>query len=115
MLPCQNRPSIFACNSCRSMTQDKVADAPAGNWVDRYAPGFLRPYLRLSRADRPMLAAFARSTSISKNSSSEKVSSLMGRRKYGFGEEALSMTARACNVRKRSAPTPAPAGADCRR
>jgi 4-hydroxybenzoate polyprenyltransferase len=36
------------------MTQDKVADAPAGNWVDRYAPGFLRPYLRLSRADRPI-------------------------------------------------------------
>lgn len=25
-----------------------------GNWVDRLAPGFARPYLRLSRADRPI-------------------------------------------------------------
>jgi len=24
------------------------------NWVDRFAPGFTRPYLRLSRADRPI-------------------------------------------------------------
>jgi 4-hydroxybenzoate polyprenyltransferase len=32
----------------------KVADAPAGNWVDRHAPAFLRPFLRLSRADRPI-------------------------------------------------------------
>ncbi len=31
-----------------------VADAVSGNWVDRYAPGFARPYLRLSRADRPI-------------------------------------------------------------
>jgi 4-hydroxybenzoate polyprenyltransferase len=31
-----------------------VADAAVGNWVDRYAPAFLRPYLRLSRADRPI-------------------------------------------------------------
>jgi 4-hydroxybenzoate polyprenyltransferase len=31
-----------------------VADAAAGNWVDSYAPPFLRPYLRLSRADRPI-------------------------------------------------------------
>jgi 4-hydroxybenzoate polyprenyltransferase len=31
-----------------------VADAPAGNWVDRYAPAAARPYLRLSRADRPI-------------------------------------------------------------
>jgi 4-hydroxybenzoate polyprenyltransferase len=36
------------------MSSEKVADAPAGNWVDRHAPGFLRPYLRLSRADRPI-------------------------------------------------------------
>lgn len=33
---------------------NKVADAPAGNWVDRYAPAVLRPFLRLSRADRPI-------------------------------------------------------------
>ena len=31
-----------------------VADAPAGNWVDRWAPAATRPYLRLSRADRPI-------------------------------------------------------------
>jgi 4-hydroxybenzoate polyprenyltransferase len=31
-----------------------VADASTTNWVDRYAPAFLRPYLRLSRADRPI-------------------------------------------------------------
>lgn len=29
------------------------ADA-AGNWVDRFAPAFLRPFLRLARADRPI-------------------------------------------------------------
>ncbi len=32
----------------------KVADAPASNWVDRHAPNAWRPYLRLSRADRPI-------------------------------------------------------------
>lgn len=31
-----------------------VADAPRGNWVDTLAPAFARPYLRLSRADRPI-------------------------------------------------------------
>jgi 4-hydroxybenzoate polyprenyltransferase len=31
-----------------------VADAPKGNWVDRIAPRWSRPYLRLSRADRPI-------------------------------------------------------------
>jgi 4-hydroxybenzoate polyprenyltransferase len=31
-----------------------VADAPAGNWVDRHAPARLRPWLRLSRVDRPI-------------------------------------------------------------
>ena len=31
-----------------------VADAPAGNWVDTRAPARWRPYLRLSRADRPI-------------------------------------------------------------
>ncbi len=30
------------------------ADAAAGNWVDRYAPGAAKPYLRLMRADRPI-------------------------------------------------------------
>jgi 4-hydroxybenzoate polyprenyltransferase len=31
-----------------------VADAAPANWVDRYAPRFARPYLRLMRADRPI-------------------------------------------------------------
>ncbi len=33
---------------------EPVADAAPGNWVDRRAPAPLRPYLRLSRADRPI-------------------------------------------------------------
>ncbi len=32
----------------------QVADAVSGNWVDSYAPAFSQPYLRLSRADRPI-------------------------------------------------------------
>lgn len=36
------------------LSQDTVADAPRGNWVDNRAPAALRPYLRLSRADRPI-------------------------------------------------------------
>ena len=31
-----------------------VADAVTGNWVDRWAPAWSRPYMRLSRADRPI-------------------------------------------------------------
>ncbi len=31
-----------------------VSDAPRGNWVDRLAPPGWRPWLRLSRADRPI-------------------------------------------------------------
>ncbi|MFU8863995.1 MAG: 4-hydroxybenzoate octaprenyltransferase [Rhodobacterales bacterium] len=34
--------------------QGQVADAVRGNWVDRLAPPATRPYLRLSRADRPI-------------------------------------------------------------
>lgn len=34
--------------------EGQVADAPRDNWVDRHAPEALRPYLRLSRADRPI-------------------------------------------------------------
>jgi len=36
------------------MPDDSVADAVKDNWVDTYAPAFSRPYLRLSRADRPI-------------------------------------------------------------
>ena len=32
----------------------KVTDAVKGNWVDTMAPQFSQPYLRLSRADRPI-------------------------------------------------------------
>ena len=32
----------------------QVSDAPPDNWVDRFAPAITRPYLRLSRADRPI-------------------------------------------------------------
>lgn len=36
------------------ITDTPVSDAPAQNWVDRFAPAAARPYLRLSRADRPI-------------------------------------------------------------
>ena len=31
-----------------------VSDAQRGNWVDRYAPGIVKPYARLARWDRPI-------------------------------------------------------------
>ncbi|MBE0578139.1 4-hydroxybenzoate octaprenyltransferase [Devosia sp.] len=31
-----------------------VPDAKSGNWVDRYAPDWLKPYARLARWDRPI-------------------------------------------------------------
>ncbi|MGR3322145.1 MAG: 4-hydroxybenzoate octaprenyltransferase [Pseudooceanicola sp.] len=34
--------------------EGQVSDAVKGNWVDHTAPGWMRPYLRLSRADRPI-------------------------------------------------------------
>lgn len=34
--------------------EGQVADAVRGNWVDRLAPAPARPFLRLSRADRPI-------------------------------------------------------------
>ena len=34
--------------------EGQVSDAVSGNWVDQLAPRFTRPYLRLSRADRPI-------------------------------------------------------------
>ncbi|MFT3690540.1 4-hydroxybenzoate octaprenyltransferase [Paenirhodobacter sp.] len=38
----------------RQTPEGTVADAVRGNWVDRLAPPATRPYLRLSRADRPI-------------------------------------------------------------
>ncbi|WP_238367995.1 4-hydroxybenzoate octaprenyltransferase [Mesobacterium pallidum] len=40
--------------SDRPEATGQVADAVKGNWVDRLAPARTRPYLRLSRADRPI-------------------------------------------------------------
>lgn len=34
--------------------QQSVPDAKSGNWVDRYAPDWLKPYARLARWDRPI-------------------------------------------------------------
>ncbi len=31
-----------------------IADAPPTNWVDRHAPGYVKPYLKLARFDRPI-------------------------------------------------------------
>ncbi|WP_424968229.1 4-hydroxybenzoate octaprenyltransferase [Dinoroseobacter sp. S375] len=41
-------------NDAQTEAQGIVADAPPDNWVDRYAPEATRPFLRLSRADRPI-------------------------------------------------------------
>jgi 4-hydroxybenzoate polyprenyltransferase len=35
------------------MPAELRTDIPEGGWIDRYAPGSLRPYLRLARLDRP--------------------------------------------------------------
>lgn len=35
-------------------TPGAIADAPPSNWVDRFAPHSLKPWLRLIRADRPI-------------------------------------------------------------
>lgn len=37
-----------------SQTPDTIVADSTGNWVDRWAPVAVRPYLRLSRADRPI-------------------------------------------------------------
>lgn len=38
----------------RTERPDAVVDAPSGNWVDTLTPRGWRPWLRLSRADRPI-------------------------------------------------------------
>ena len=40
-------------DSVTHSSNGRVADATKMNWVDRFAPAPLRPFLRLSRADRP--------------------------------------------------------------
>jgi 4-hydroxybenzoate polyprenyltransferase len=41
-------------SEARETPEGQVADALRGNWVDHLAPPVTRPYLRLSRADRPI-------------------------------------------------------------
>ncbi|MGI3168861.1 4-hydroxybenzoate octaprenyltransferase [Pseudooceanicola sp. C21-150M6] len=41
-------------STARPTPEGQVFDAYKGNWVDRWAPAATRPYLRLSRADRPI-------------------------------------------------------------
>ncbi|TNC72378.1 4-hydroxybenzoate octaprenyltransferase [Rubellimicrobium roseum] len=41
-------------DATRTPEAGTVPDAPPANWVDSYAPAAWRPYLRLSRADRPI-------------------------------------------------------------
>ena len=41
-------------DTARLLQPGTVADAATGNWVDRLAPPWSRPFLRLSRADRPI-------------------------------------------------------------
>ena len=41
-------------NSAGTSSSDVLADARPLNWVDRYAPQLLKPWLRLMRADRPI-------------------------------------------------------------
>ncbi|MGI9380814.1 MAG: 4-hydroxybenzoate octaprenyltransferase [Methyloligellaceae bacterium] len=37
-----------------TIEHQRVADAPERNWVDRFAPLAIRPYMRLARLDRPI-------------------------------------------------------------
>ena len=41
-------------NETKTPKVGSVADALSGNWVDRYAPDWLKPYARLARWDRPI-------------------------------------------------------------
>ena len=36
------------------MTDSQASDIPKGRWVDRFAPPFAHPYIRLARLDRPI-------------------------------------------------------------
>ena len=47
-------PDILPQHPVARPVQGQVADAPPSNWVDKYAPAFVQPYLRLGRFDRPI-------------------------------------------------------------
>jgi 4-hydroxybenzoate polyprenyltransferase len=49
-----NQPDGLPETAAPGSTPGAVIDAPRGNWVDALAPPGWRPYLRLSRADRPI-------------------------------------------------------------
>lgn len=49
-----NRPDGLPETPDRAVAMGAVIDAPRGNWVDTLAPAAWRPFLRLSRADRPI-------------------------------------------------------------
>src|SRR5579864_240427 len=54
MLCDSHRPPRYSPNPMSDPTPASIADAPSGNWVNRRAPIWLRPYLQLSRLDRPI-------------------------------------------------------------
>ncbi|OWU70071.1 4-hydroxybenzoate polyprenyltransferase [Roseovarius sp. 22II1-1F6A] len=54
MTEAQQMPDTARPATADGATTGEVADAVKGNWVDRHAPARFRPYLRLSRADRPI-------------------------------------------------------------
>lgn len=49
-----HRPPTTSDQLQASINNHRPADSAADNWVDLYAPGFSKPYLRLMRADRPI-------------------------------------------------------------
>ncbi|WP_189641036.1 4-hydroxybenzoate octaprenyltransferase [Paramylibacter ulvae] len=53
MIENQNTPEPSIATATENSETGRVADATDNNWVDRNAPEWARPYLRLSRADRP--------------------------------------------------------------
>ncbi|MCL4117375.1 UNVERIFIED_CONTAM: hypothetical protein GTU68_058686 [Idotea baltica] len=53
MIENKNTPEPTSHTETEIFGAGRVADATDNNWVDRYAPIPTRPYLRLSRADRP--------------------------------------------------------------
>jgi 4-hydroxybenzoate polyprenyltransferase len=51
---CHRMPAMSRQSKRARPAAPRVADAPPDNWVDRHAPAWLVPYLRLSRVDRPV-------------------------------------------------------------
>ena len=51
---CQTRGGSRISSTMVDTTKLAAADIPVGNWIDRWAPVAIRPYLRLARVDRPI-------------------------------------------------------------